>query len=204
MQSNGYLLPANGATNYAHARSGDGRGSDEKAKPTNRVRLNGNIVRRKPGKRIREYWDVDLPGFGLRVNPGGRRTWFVLFRQRGKLRRVSLGTSRDISPATARRLARAKLAEVALDGLPTCKKARAAQKSDAPLLRNYAERFWADYSRHWKPSTRKRNEAAIFKEILVAFGDRRIADLAKGGILFWGDSFVERPGVFNRTLLCSP
>ena len=103
MQANGYLLPANEATNHAQARSGEGRGSGEKAKPNNRVRLNGNIVRRKPGKRIREYWDIDLPGFGLRVNPGGRRTWFVLFRQRGRLRRVSLGTSRDISPATARR-----------------------------------------------------------------------------------------------------
>ncbi|MGI9375065.1 MAG: integrase arm-type DNA-binding domain-containing protein [Tsuneonella suprasediminis] len=200
MQANGHLLPANGATNHLPAQSGAGRGSDEKAKPSNRVRLNGNIVRRKPGKRIREYWDIDLPGFGLRVNPGGRRTWFVLFRQRGKLRRVWLGTSRDISPATARCLARAKLAEVALDGLPTRKKARAAQKSDAPLLRDYAERFWADYSRHWKPSTRKRNESAIFKEILGAFGDRRIDELAKGDILFWRDSFVERPGVFNHTL----
>lgn len=200
MHANGYLLPANGARNHAQARSSDGRRSGEKAKPSNRVWLNGNIVRRKPGKRIREYWDIDLPGFGLRVNPGGRRTGFVLFRQRGKLRRVSLGTPRDISPATARRLARAKLAEVALDGLPTRKKARAAQKSDAPLLRDYAERFWADYSRHWKPSTRKRNESAIFKEILGAFGNRRINDLAKGDILFWRDSFVERPGVFNRTL----
>ena len=200
MQENGYLLPVNGAPNHLQARSGDRRGSGEKAKPTNRVRLNGNIARRKPGKRIREYWDIDLPGFGLRVNPGGRRTWFVLFRQRGKLRRVSLGTLKDITPARARRLARAKLAEVALDGLPTRKKARTAQESLAPLLRDYAERFWADYSRHWKPSTRKRNESAIFKEILSAFGDRRIDELAKGDILFWRDSFVERPGVFNRTL----
>ena len=90
MQANGYLLPANGATNHGQARSGDGRGSGEKAKPSNRVRLNGNIARRKPGKRIREYWDIDLPGFGLRVNPGGRRTWFVLFRQRGKAERQRL------------------------------------------------------------------------------------------------------------------
>lgn len=200
MQANGYLLPANEAANHRRTRSGEWRGSGEKAKPSNRVRLNGNIARRKPGKRICEYWDIDLPGFGLRVNPGGRRTWFVLFRQRGKLRRVSLGTSKDITPATARRLARAKLAEVALDGLPTRKKARAAQKSSAPLIRDYAERFWADYSRHWKPSTRKRNESAIFKEILGAFGDKRIDELAKGDILFWRDSFVERPGVFNRTL----
>ena len=27
------------------------------------------------------------------------------------------------------------------------------------------------YARHWKPSTRKRNESAIFKEILGAFGE---------------------------------
>jgi hypothetical protein len=101
MQANGHLLPAKEAPNHSLPRSGDGRGIGEKAKPSNRVRRNGNIARRKPGKRIREYWDIDLPGFGLRVNPGGRRTWFVLFRQRGKLRRVSLGTSRDILPATA-------------------------------------------------------------------------------------------------------
>lgn len=81
MQANGHLLPANGATNHLPAQSCAGRGSDEKAKPSNRVRLNGNIVRRKPGKRIREYWDIDLPGFGLRVNPGGRRTWFVLLKR---------------------------------------------------------------------------------------------------------------------------
>lgn len=30
MQANGYLLPANGATNHAQARSGDGRGNGEK------------------------------------------------------------------------------------------------------------------------------------------------------------------------------
>lgn len=141
MQANGYLLPANGATNHSSTRSGDGRASGEKAKPSSRVRLNGNIVRRNPGKRIRGYWDVDLPGFGLRVNPGGRRTWFVLFRLRGKLRRESLGTSRDISPATARRLARAKLAEVALDGLPTRKRAMhpccaATPSASGPTIRD--------------------------------------------------------------------
>ena len=48
MQANGYLLPANGAPNHSLTRSDDGRGSGEKTKPSNRVRLNGNIVRRTP------------------------------------------------------------------------------------------------------------------------------------------------------------
>lgn len=73
-------------------------------------------------------------------------------------------------------------------------------KGDAHLLRDYAGCFWADYSPHWKPSTRKCNESSIFKKLLGPFGDQRIDDLAKGDILFWRDSFVERPGLFNRTL----
>lgn len=72
-------------------------------------------------------------------------------------------------------------------------------RGDAHLLRDYAERFWADYSPYWKPLTRKCNESAIFKKLIGAFGDQRIDDLAKGDILFWRDSFVERPGLFNRT-----
>lgn len=98
MQENGYLLPAIEAPNHSSTRSGQERGSGKKAKPANRVRLNGNIVRRKTGNHLREYWDIDLPGFGLRVNLGGRQTWFVLFRQRAKLSRVSLGSSRDSPP----------------------------------------------------------------------------------------------------------
>jgi hypothetical protein len=52
-QANGDLLPANEVPNHSLTRSGEGRGSGEKAKPSNRARLNGNIVRRNPGKRIR-------------------------------------------------------------------------------------------------------------------------------------------------------
>lgn len=78
--------------------------------------------------------------------------------------------------------------------------ARPSASASFLARRQPAERFRADYARHWKPSTRKRNESAIFKEILSALGDRRIDEIAKGDILFRRDSFVERPGVFNRTL----
>lgn len=196
MDRNGHVLPQKSSPNHALS-AVPRRREDEQS--IQHVRLNGNIVRRRPSKRMIEYWDSELPGFGLRVHPSGRRTWFVMFRQRGKQRRVSLGKSRDITAVEARRLAREKLAEVALDGLPSRKTKKSGAK-EAPLMRDYAARFWADYSRHWKPSTRKRNESAIFKEILGAFGDKRIDELAKGDILFWRDSFVERPGVFNRTL----
>ncbi len=198
MDTNGHVLPKISSPNHTlSAVPLEREGWDEKE--NRHVKLNGNIARRKPGKRVIEYWDSELPGFGLRVHPSGRRTWFVMFRQRGKQRRVSLGTSRQITAIEARRMARDKLAEVALDGLPTRKASKVSAKR-SPLMRDYAERFWTDYARHWKPSTRQRNRTGFDRDILPAFGDRRVGDLVKADILFWRDGFAERTGVFNRTL----
>ena len=55
---------------------------------------------RAPSSGRAEYWDSQLPGFGLRISasrPGriekdGRRTWQVMYRVKGKLVRETLGT----------------------------------------------------------------------------------------------------------------
>lgn len=198
MDRNGYVLPHNSSPNHALSAVPRER-QDEGEQSIRHVRLNGNIVRRRSGKRMAEYWDSELPGFGLRVHPSGRRTWFVMFRQRGKQRRVSLGTSKQKTAIEARRLAREKLAEVALDGLPSRKTTKSRAK-EAPLMREYAERFWADYAHHWKPSTRKRNRTGIDQDILPTFGDRRVDEITKADISFWRDGFAERTGAFNRTI----
>lgn len=198
MGANGHVLPEKSSQNHLSSEASDGReGKGETS--ARKVRLNGNIARRKPGKEMIEYWDKDLPGFGLRVHPSGRRTWFVLFRQRRKQRRVSLGTSRQITAREARRLARDKLIEVALDGLPTRKTSRSGSKQ-VPLMRDYAERFWADYARHWKPSTRRGNRGSIKRHIIPAFGNRHVDEITKADVLFWRDGFAERTGTFNRTI----
>lgn len=198
MDRNGHVLPQISSPNHTLSRVP--RESEDKGEQSiQHVRLNGNIVRRRPGKRMIEYWDSELPGFGLRVHPSGRRTWFVMFRQRGKQRRVSLGTTRQNTASEARRLARDKLAEVALDGLPSRKTNRSRAK-EAPLMREYAERFWANYAHHWKPSTRQRNRTGIDRDILPTFGDRRVDEINKADIAFWRDGFAERTGAFNRTI----
>lgn len=198
MDTNGHVLPEKSSPNQTFAATSQGRGRWGKP-PDRHVKLNGNIARRSPGKQMIEYWDDELPGFGLRVHPSGRRTWYVMFRQRGKQRRTSLGTSKQITAFEARRLARQKLAEVALDGLPTRKIGKSKVKQ-SPMMRDYAERFWTDYARHWKPSTQVRNRTGIDRYILPAFGECRVDELVKADILFWRDGFSERGGVFNRIL----
>ena len=164
-----------------------------------KVRLDGNIARRKIKGKEFFWWDTELPGFGLRVFAGGSRSWFIQFRQRGKQMRITLGRPPEVRAEEARTLARTQLAKVMLDGLPVAQKAR-RDNPGATLFRDFALRFWADYSRHWKPSTRKGNRARIFKDLTDIFGHLRVDAIRKADVLRWRDSWANRTGAFNRTI----
>lgn len=169
------------------------------SRTSEKVRLNGNIARRKIKGKEFFWWDTELPGFGLRVFAGGSRSWFIQFRQRGKQMRITLGRPPEVRAEEARTLARAQLAKVMLDGLPVAQKAR-RDNPGATLFRDFALRFWADYSRHWKPSTRKGNRARIFKDLTDIFGHLRVDSIRKSDVLRWRDSWADRSGAFNRTI----
>lgn len=164
-----------------------------------KVRLDGNIARRKIKGKEFFWWDTELPGFGLRVFASGSRSWFIQFRQRGKQMRITLGRPPEVRAEEARTLARAQLAKVMLDGLPVAQKAK-RDNPGATLFRDFALRFWADYSRHWKPSTRKGNRARIFKDLTHIFGHLRVDAIRKADVLRWRDSWADRTGAFNRTI----
>ena len=164
-----------------------------------KVRLDGNIARRKIKGKEFFWWDTELPGFGLRVFASGSRSWFIQFRQRGKQMRITLGRPPEVRAEEARTLARAQLAKVMLDGLPVAQKSR-RNNPGATMFRDFALRFWADYSRHWKPSTRKGNRARIFKDLTDIFGHLRVDAIRKADVLRWRDGWADRSGAFNRTI----
>lgn len=195
MKSNGHLVSQAGAEIGATNRSGDGDHTETSA----RVHLNGNIARRRV--RVQEFfwWDTELPGFGLRTFPGGTKTWIVQFRQRGKQKRITLGRSGEMTAHAARKVARAELAKVALDGLPVARSS-ARRPETWVLFRDYAPRFWDDYSRHWKPTTQKGNHAYIFKGLVKEFGPQPVDAIRRADILRWRDGCTQRTGAFNRTI----
>lgn len=69
-------------------------------------------------------FDELLPGFGLRVRRGGKRTWIVQYRVGRGQRRLTLGTTAAIDANEARQLARSALAKAQLGGDPQLDKKR--------------------------------------------------------------------------------
>src|SRR3954466_601928 len=70
-------------------------------------------------------FDEALPGFGVRVRLGGKRTWIAQYRLGSKQRRVTLGTTDTLDPDEARRRARSVLGAVHNGDDPQAKKADA-------------------------------------------------------------------------------
>ena len=57
--------------------------------------------------RDREYvlWDGDIPGFGVRVMPSGRKAYLVQYRVGTRSRKLTLGSHGVLTPEQARTLA---------------------------------------------------------------------------------------------------
>jgi integrase len=111
-------------------------------------------------------FDEKLPGFGLRLRAGGKRTWIVQYRVGRKQRRKTLGSVDKVSAAKARETAGRDLAAVQLGSDPQAKKiehrARAAETLEATSVRYLAyqrtrlkprsfEQVETHLTKHWAP-----------------------------------------------------
>jgi Arm DNA-binding domain len=63
-------------------------------------------------------WDLEVPGFGLRVLPTGRKSWVLHFRVQFRLRLAVLGSAGVLTLDQARRIASSPLARRRLRGDP--------------------------------------------------------------------------------------
>src|SRR3954468_19972479 len=91
-------------------------------------------------------FDEALPGFGVRVRLGGKRTWIAQYRLGSKQRRVTLGTTESVDPEDARRRAKSVLGAVHTGDDPQARKAVARARASMTLgtvAANYLERFAA-------------------------------------------------------------
>ena len=107
-----------------------------------------------PGKTELIVFDDALPGFGLRIRAGGKRTWVAQYRLGSKQRRVTLGTVNNFDADEARKHARDALARAQLGRDPQSEKAAArAPKPREMTLGEAIERYLPFAERKLKAST---------------------------------------------------
>ena len=72
----------------------------------------------RPAQRDLFLFDQDLPGFGLRIHPSGRKVWIVQARIEGRTRRMVIARHDEMALPQARRRAREILERVRADNNP--------------------------------------------------------------------------------------
>jgi integrase len=167
------------------------------------------VERLKPPARGRiEYWDSQLPGFGIRISESGRKTWVAPYRVSGKLVRETLGTV-AIFPnvAEARSLARESLQKAQAGKNPVAEKREREQAARAGKLpdtfRAAALRYVERYAKkNTKPTTWQELRRQLDVDVFPQWGDRPIQSITRQDVSALLDGIADRgsPVQANRTL----
>ncbi len=88
--------------------------------PQMKMTIRGVEAIKLPQSGQTDYWDSRLPGFGIRVNAGGRKTWTLMYRHGNRKRRLTIGTYPAMTLARARDKASAALTPSAAARSPAC------------------------------------------------------------------------------------
>ena len=101
------------------------------------MKLNQKNVARlalPPGKLEKRFFDDDLPGFGLRLRAGGKRTWIMQYRSAGgKNQTLTIGDAGGVGRPRPRRQERPQAAGWPTYTLAAIPKLR--RPNSAPALR---------------------------------------------------------------------
>ena len=146
------------------------------------------------------FWDRDLPGFGVRVYPSGRKVFVVQCRGPAGIRRVSLGPCGALSCEQARRRARA-----AIDRIKRGEEADAAAGAAAPgrafTVAELAERYMeAHVAVNCNAHTQGICRGSLRNHILPALGSRPVAAVGREDAEALHYALRATPRAANRAL----
>jgi integrase len=164
------------------------------------VRLTKRFVEsRTPAAGDTFYWDEEVPGFGLRVKPSGRRSYIIQYRTKGRIsRRYTIGPHGTYTAEKAREKARRLLQGVRDGRDPAREKEDAA---GAPTVAKLAQRYLEEHAKaKKKPSSADSDEKNLNNHVLPELRQRPVAEVTRADIMKLRHKMRETPGAANRVL----
>lgn len=145
------------------------------------------------------YDGSEVPGFGVRVHPTGRKSFILDYRIPGRPRpkRITLGTYGVMTLDEARKLARKTLLEAKTGEDPLEVRRRLRQGDTVrDLAALYIERHAKPHKKTWREDQQK-----FDKHILPALGSRKIEDVKRADVARLHHKIGKTaPGAANRVL----
>ena len=162
--------------------------------PDRRKLTDAGIARLRPGAREYTVWDTQVAGLGVRVRPSGSRTFIYNRRTEGGVHKMSFGPAALSGVAEVRR--------ACLETATGAGGADTARLGKAPLFREFVAGQWkAERFERCKPSTRKGYRSMLDRQLLPAFGSRRLDRISRGMALGWFEACSRTaPGSANHAL----
>ena len=142
------------------------------------------------------FWDRDVPGFGIRVYPSGRKIYTVQSRGPDGIRRVSLGRHGDLTPDRARRQAMATIDRIKRGEEPV--QAAAPVFTVADLAKRYLE---AHVDVNCNAHTQGIYRGSLENHILPALGNKAVSKVGRAEVSALHYNLRETPRAANRALM---
>jgi len=156
------------------------------------------------GTRETDYfvWDDEVPGFGIRVWPSGRKVYLLKYRvgggRTGTMRRPVIGNHGALTPDQARTTAEQWYGQVVNGGDPGGERKR---RRKAPNINGLCDQYLSEHAKvRKKASSAAEDERLIEKKIKPRFGTRKVEELATEDVQRWHQGMHATPIEANRCL----
>ena len=145
------------------------------------------------------YWDRDLPGFGIRVYPGGGKVYIAQAREPDKtIKRVTVGRHDVLNADQARQRAAFIITRIRAgeDPVPL---PLAARFNGGPTVADLAERYLEEHiAVRIKPTTQLRVRSMLNNHILPALGRLPLEAVERRDIVEFHQGLSDRPVTANK------
>ena len=142
-------------------------------------------------------WDSELPGFGIRLYSGGKKSFVLSYRVMGQKKLMVIGSYGVLTLDEARNITKAKLVELIQGKDPALEKQKKPKSLSMYEFANlYMENYAKKHKKSWSEDQRR-----LEKNILPTLSNRKIQSITRNDILSIHNIMGTRaPYEANRTI----